>query len=202
MTLNFPGPYQLRFHYTTANSSFAAKGHTQKLNINLSPDPAPGTPFSGITALNGVGGTQALNALVDAYLNLVKAIYANAANNTWDYVELWKYDPGTFDASFVSVYNTAVAGTSASPMNTANEQIMTFRTLEGGVMRVHYEESVKSIGVADSAPFADAALEAIRAYIGDTPKPFLGADTSYPFATIALYPGQNEALFKNRFRTA
>jgi len=200
MALNFPGPYQLRFYYTTANSSHPALQHSQRFNIQLSVDVDPGDPFSAAGILTGSGGTIGADIIVDDYLALVSQIYSNAANNTWDFVELWKYTPGTFEAQFMSVYATNVPGASASAMNPANEQIMVFRTSQGGIMRAHYEESILSIGLPDTPPFANAALDDIREFIDTTPRPFLGADTSYPFATIALYPGQNEALFKRRFR--
>lgn len=200
MTLNFPGPYQLRLFYTTASASFAALQHVAQYNIALTTDPSPGAAFSTITAVTGTGGPIVLSTLVDNWVALLRPIFSNSANNTIDYCELWKFTPGTNQSEFVSTYAIALAGQSASPMLASGMVIQTYRTIEGGIAKFYFMESVLTATTRDAPPFAPADMDAIRDFIATTPRPFLGADTSYPFAAIAQFPGQNEALFKKRFR--
>lgn len=201
--LNYPGPYQVRMFYSTTPTGFPTLQHQARYNIDLTPSGAiaPGTLFSAISIKRRDAVAETLQAYVDRWVVLVKAMMATAANNTIDYAELWYYDPGTFNAAFVSAYAINVAGTNAGTATGAAEKIMTFRTIQGGTMRLHFEEMAASSGGApDTPPFALGPDDAIQVMVSGVTNAWLGADTSYPFATIALYPGQNEALFKKRFR--
>jgi hypothetical protein len=60
MTLNFPGPYSLAISYVENGLT-----HIQTLNIALSTDPDPGTPFSELNAVKKGGGNYALDDLVE-----------------------------------------------------------------------------------------------------------------------------------------
>ena len=65
MTLNFPGPYQVRIFYTTTSSS-VAQVHMQALNLFIPSEPDPGTAFVDITPAWPAGGTPTtLKAAVD-----------------------------------------------------------------------------------------------------------------------------------------
>jgi hypothetical protein len=194
MAINFPGPYQLRVFYTSAS-----RVHVQQLNLVLSADPAVGTPFSGINLLQRDTNTAVLSTAVDAWVVLVKALFASASA-TVDRAELWKYVAGTFDASYVSAYSIAVAGTSGSGVSNASEPIITFRTFAGGTMRLHWLDTVLQSAGIDSPPFADASLEAIRTFVESDDNWIYARDNSYPASAIAAYKGINERLFKKLFR--
>ena len=198
MTINYPGPYEVRIIYTTSVSSVPLV-HTQHLNVRLESDPVPGTPFSGINALRRDDSPFDLAGEVDDWVNLFKVIISSGGGNTIDYAELWKYEEESFDASFVSTYPINVAGTSGGGVVTAGQVVVTFRTMEGGIMKLNFMESIITAGARDTLPFANAGLDAIADAVVAGTVPWLGRDTSYPFACIAMYPGQNEKLFKIRY---
>lgn len=201
MTLNFPGPYEIRLFYTTTPTSQVPIQHVAKYNIDLTAVPTPGTTFNLLTVVARGGVPQTLQAYVDAWVALLRPLISSAANNSVDFAELWQYTPGTFEASFVSVYAIGLAGTSGGSPILAGENILTFRSLEGGILRMHFEEFTAVAQQArDTPPIANANYEAIRVFVEGTTNAWLARDTSYPFACIALYPGQNEALFKRRLR--
>lgn len=77
-----------------------------------------------------------------------------------------------------------------------------FRTKEGGTMRITLQEATQAVG----SPVAYGDLGAVRQALVDYVELvaegayFLGRDTSYPLAFTRMFPGQNEAIFKKRFR--
>lgn len=199
--LNFPGPYEIRLFYTTTPTGVTPIQHSARYNCNLLTSPVPGTVFSAIQIVLRSGATASLSTYMDAHAARMQPLYPSAANNTIDYAELWHYTPGTFEAEFVSVYPINLPGTNAGTATGSAQQIITYRTMEGGIMKMSFMEMAASAGgVPDTPPFAVAGLEAIQLFTVGNANGFIGRDTSYPFATIAVYPGQNEALFKKRFR--
>jgi len=200
MALNFPGPYEVRLYYSSNYSVGGIIQHSQRLNVIIDPEPDPGDLFSTISAIRRDGSPFALDGEVDDWVAAMQPFYPNAAGNSFDYAELWKYEPESFDASFVSTYPIALAGTSASVVNQTGQAIVTFRTLGGGVMKLSFMESVVGVGVRDTLPFANAALDALADSVVAGTFPWVGRDGTYPFACIALFPGNNEAVFKKRFR--
>lgn len=201
MATNFPGPYEVRLIYTTNFTTGALITHTQRLNCIVDGDPAPGTAFADIDVLRRDGSPFALDSEVDDWVAAMQPFYSNGAGNTIDYAELWKYAPASFDGEFVSTYPIAVAGTSAAVINPAGQAIVTFRTQNGGIMKLSFMESVIGVGPKDTLPFANAALDALTDSVVAGTFPWVARDDSYPFACIALYPGANEALFKKRYRS-
>lgn len=199
MAINYPGPYELRYFYTVTASSIALV-HQQNLSLTLTTDPAPGTPFGGLLANRRNATTVDLATTATAWAAAAASMYPTAGA-TWDYVELWHYEPESFDAEFISSLNLAQAGLSGSAVQLASQSISTFRTVEGGIFKLSFMETVIVPAARDSAPYGHTGLEAIRSDIvdGDT-YPWIGRDTSFPFASIAHFPGQNEAVFKARFR--
>jgi hypothetical protein len=199
---NFPGPQQLRFFYTTAPSTYPGLQHKQTFNVEITAGLAPGAAFSTMTVKRRVGSDLSLQVAVDAWLTILRGAIYNTGSNTVDYVELWDYEPLTDNGEFVSVYPVGLAGTGATSAPGAGiESILTFRTLEGGIMRVHTEEPQNLTGnPTDTRPFTYASATAMADHIESVDNVFLGKDTSFPFAVIAHYPGQNERLFKKRNR--
>lgn len=203
MTLNFPGPYEVRINYTTTSSSVALL-HTQHLSLDLDiPLPVVGTPFVDIVPKFRItpGGAYNLKTVVDAWVATWKAMISSGGGNTIDNAELWKYTPESFDASFVSSYTIAVAGTSGAAIVPAGQAIVTMRTQEGGIFKLSFMETTIPQAVTDTGVISNANLETLVAGIeAGNVFPWLARDTSYPISRIAHYPGVNEALFKKRFR--
>ena len=199
MAINFPGPYEVRIYYSVSYSVGGVLTHSQRLNVRLDADPTPGTAFADINALRRDESPFDLAGEVDDWVLLMKALYSNAGV-TIDYAELWKYEDQSYDASFVSTYPIAVAGTNGQATIGAAQSIVTFRTMNGGIMKLSFMESVVAEGSKDTLPFSSAQLDAIADAVVAGTVPWYGKDNSYPFACIAAFNGKNEALFKRRFR--
>jgi hypothetical protein len=134
-----------------------------------------------------------------AVINVVEDLYSSA-DATFDWVELWRYEAGTFNATYISTYAVGSAGTSGSATVPCSESIYTFRTTEGGIFKLVLLDTVGTPNV----PAAYADLNAVNLAIVDyfkhaTTSPARGRDGGKPFAFLKLFPGQNEALFKQRF---
>lgn len=200
--LNYPGPQQIRLFYTTTPLTFQPMQHVAKYNIQVSAGSVvPGTLFAALTVALRGGGSLALNTYIDNWVALFRPLLSSNANNTVDYAELWQYEPLSFNGSFVSAYAINLAGTTAIAAVPSGQCIITYRTIEGGIMKQEFMETTLGGSATDTPPFADARYEAIQVFTSGLTNGWLGADTSYPFATRALFPGSNEALFKKRFRS-
>jgi len=137
-----------------------------------------------------------------AWVALMAPLYKSDAN--FAYAELWKYTDGTFISNFVSAYDISDIGTSGNNTVLAGQEVYVFRTSEGGIMKVNLMETITNFSFKKTAANLTASQADLVAYVIDTAlgNYFMGRDTSYPFAFVAMYPGQNEAIFKKRYRAA
>jgi hypothetical protein len=193
MAENFPGPYEVRLFYTVN-----VLAHEQRLNVRMDGDPVPGDGFDGMSSLRRDDTPFLLSDEVDDWITLLQPLFS-AAVTTFDYAELWKYVPNSYEATYVATYDISLPGTSGTGSFSAGQCIYVMRTAEGGIMKVSLLEAIRSQG--NPLPYAtltagEKAL--VDAVVGGT-VPWLARDTSYPIAFKAMFPGQNEAVFKKRF---
>jgi len=199
MAKNFPGPFEVRIFYTTTLSTIPLT-HEMRLNFDPNAAVAPGTDFSLVPVVNHLGSVSDLETELLAWIALMAPIYHNSA--TFDFAECWEYTPLTNDAKFVSTYDISDVGTSSTQSFNSGQAMFLFRTREGASMRINLMESI----IVSGQPRAGSALVTAEAnlvnYVIDPAVGgyWLGKDTSYPFAFTRLFPGQNEAIFKKRFR--
>lgn len=199
MVDNFPGPYELRFRYDTVVSAVTLQ-HQQRLNLALTADPNPGDAFNNIQAITRGGiATPDLQAACGAWLTLLAQRFHTST--TFGIVELWKYTPLTYLAQFISAYTPAVAaGVSTDPTTVAQQETFTSRTVEGGIHRIQLMESVATVQIRTAYPTLNADIDAIFDFVASSINWILARDTSYPFASLNHLGGQNEKLFRIRFR--
>ena len=194
---HLPGPHQIRIFYTT-NAGGLVREHVMALNCTVTSDDTPGQAFAAYDIARRSGVDLAANTIVEDWVNLIRPLWPNT--DTITRAELWKYNPGTNDAFFLSVYDISDAGSAGAANVNDSETIITFRTLGGGSMRLHFYETILGSGLTDASPFTNAVFEAIRAFVVSTNNWILARDDTYPFTALALHPGINERLFKDRFR--
>lgn len=198
MTLYYPGPFEVRIGYTVTIGSLPIN-HVQRLNCDVTSNPAPGTAFSAITVTKQGGGTQNLNTAVDNWVLKLKAKY-NGADCTITHAELWKYVANSFIASFISDYVINVTGTAGGGTMLAGQGIYTFRTVQGHTMKVSLMEPV----LTPAAPVVYTNLFTADKDIVDrilaSDNSWIARDNSFPFAFLRYFPGENEAIFKKRLR--
>lgn len=198
MAINYPGPYEIRMFYTCSVTGLNLN-HEARYNLRLETDPDPGDDFSVINALERSGTPVGLDTYMELWVDLFLGMYPSTAA-VISHCELWRYTAGTFESEFVSTYDIAEAGVGGGNLQPAGQYIMTFRTIEGGIMKLNFLETTQVNAATDTPPFAFAPAEAIRQHVISVDNVWLGRDTSYPFASIAAFPGANEAIFKKRFR--
>lgn len=200
MTLNFPGPFELELSYST---TIAAAGgileHVQRTNLNVISDPSPGTPFNSIQVLLRDGSNDDLNSVFNlSWYSLLLGVHST--QTTINTVTLWKYTPGTFVREFISAIAVGVAGSNGAAVIPASELILSIRTMEGGRMYVKFLELAGVIpGSFDTPPVSDPNIQDIIDYLEGPTCPWLARDTSYPLAVDKALPGQNEAVWKERY---
>jgi hypothetical protein len=174
--------------------------HVMQFNLDLVNPPTLGDDFADIDVVPRVVAAHPLSIVTDEVVALLQPLY-NSNDATFDYAELWKFEDLTFDASYITTYNIGELGTSVDPTAPANQVIFTFRTFEGGVMKVVLQESHHNAGGSVNYANMAAADQALADYMtGDADCFFLARDTSYPFLVLRVHPGQSESTFKRRFR--
>lgn len=199
MAFNYPGPYEVELLYSVNLSPGGAITHRQRLNCQVVADPAVGDPPSSISLVRRNTTNVLLNTAVADWTTLVRAAYNSAEASMVGY-NFWKYTPGTFERTFITGEGLALAGTSATGSSNSRSDIITFKTQEGGQMRLVFLESVGTMLGIDNTPFANAQMEAIRAFVVGTTNWILARDTSYPVIAFNHLGGQNEKVFKMRYR--
>lgn len=196
MVTNFPGPYQADIFYTTLVSGVPLE-HVAKLNVDCVGPLFPGQDFSTIEFVTkGAGPVNGLAAILD-WADLMKAFFHTA--NTIDRVELWSVAPESYDRTFISAADIGVDGTNVGATIPASQVIFTFRTSEGGIMRLNLMEASELPGRPQTLPNGFPTIDNVANFVVSDNNWILGRDTSYPVATIRYLPGQNEKLFKFRF---
>lgn len=195
MADNFPGPYEVRIYYTVNYFE-----HVMKLSCNLPTDPDVGDTFDLIDVYVKNGGYTALDGVVDDWVAVLVPLLS-AADAEINRAELWKITALSYDGTYISSYDISEAGTSGSGYVVAGEMIWTFRTINGGVMKIHLEEGVTLPGV--SAVYGDigANHQAVADYVTANAAWMWARDNSYASVFLKLHPGQNEAVFKKRYRS-
>ena len=198
MAINFPGPYEVRINYN-CNIGGLILNHTQRLNVRISGTPDVGTPFGSINCLRRDDQAFNLASEVDAWVALLRPLYLAGGTN-FTTAELWKYTAQSFESSFVSSYSIGLAGTGGANNVGAGQVIWSFRTEEGGIMKIALMESAIQAGSSAGYANMSADQKAIADAVQLGTSPWLARDTSYPFTVIAMHPGQSEAVFKKRYR--
>lgn len=193
MALNYPGPYEVRINYQISGLQ-----HVMRLNCRIAGDPQPGDPMTGIQVLRRDNSNFTLSNEINDWVNLLKPYYNTAATD-FQSAELWKYEPESFNADFVSTMNLSTGGSSASANVLASQLMFTFRTQLGGIMKISLMENITTPAASVFPPYVGAALALSNALVNGT-SPWMARDGSYPFANIGQHPGQNEKLFKERYR--
>jgi len=197
MATNFPGPYQIDLNYTCGDPALS---HIMRLNCDLDADPPVGTDFSFMNVITRDLSALTLDAAVDAFVAKLIPLFASA-DATIDNADLWKVQEGTFVREYRSSYDISTPGTHAGATGLASEKIFTFRTLEGNIMKIYLEEAVGVINTAVTYASLGAGVEQdLFDYVASPSAWILARDTSYPWFPLKYNGGQNESLWRKRYR--
>jgi len=200
MTVNYPGPGEVRIFYNVTCEPGGQREHVMRLSFIPTDVLEPEQSFAEIQLVRKDSTPSALSVIVDLLVTRIVPFF-NASDAIVNYAECWAYEPDTFDAIYISAYQIGEVGTNLDPTYPASQVVTTFRTQEGGIMRVTLMDTAQTPGVPilygqleqPFDDFADHFFLATKAY-------WVARDTSFPVACLRLLPGQSEHLFKSRFR--
>lgn len=197
MTINYPGPYEIRVNYTTVASGLT-RGHQMRLSLDMFTAADPGDAFSEWITLDKGGTHPALDTVVDDLVLKLKVRFN--ASSTINDAELWQYTPGTFDAAFRSTYSIAVVGTSGGATVADSQEIYTLRSVNGGNARLTLMETAAAAGPSLAYAACAASVKDVFDRLTIQASPFIARDNGFLFTALKWHPGINEALFKDRYR--
>lgn len=201
MAINYDGRAEMRLFYTTTLSS-RPLSHRFSVDVRIptldSVD--PGTPFADIQVENRNGSTGTLADACTTLLNLIHPLYRPTTEfSRW---ELWRYPPEPdTNPAFVAALGLSQAGTAAAGADLEAQQLtVTYRTIGGHQMRVQLMEHTLAGNGYQTAPFSPASLQSMAAHFTGLNQPWVARDNTSALAMIGAGLGQNEKLFRKRFR--
>lgn len=188
----------MRLTYSvTINGINLTHRHTFDIHNNGIPD--IGTPFEEIEALNWNGTTQTLQDFVNSYVDLLKPLYHTTTE--FQLFELWAYPTDGYDATYVSSYPLAENGTvTLAQSKPAGQLTHTYRTIAGGLMKMVYLESTIQRDTRIAFGASTGAESALMSFVSHPAQPFAARDDYRPFAPLNAIGGQNEAIYRKRYR--
>lgn len=197
---NFDGQYEVRIIYDTLPTGFTLIEHT--LTFDVLPDavdPAPGSDFADIPLITRDGSPLDLATAVDAFVAGMIGIYP--ADSTIIRAELWFIPEGTFAGTFIATYAIDEPGTNVTDNQVAQQSTFTFRSIGGGSGRLQFMESSISGNGKTSYPYPAASQNAIADLVTAASGFIIARDNTFMFANIHLSNGQNERLWRKRYRS-
>lgn len=195
---NFDGLNELRFFYTTIPTGFSPLEHRMSFDVALSSTPVPGEPFGELQTVPKAGpSTMFLDEWVDSFMPFLLDLHA--VSTEFSRVELWRIPEGTTDATFISVYPLGDVGTGGSSQ-VAQQITFTARSGGGGIARLQLMEGSLGGNSSTSYPYGAEAQAFADAIVADS-SIILARDNTYLLANNKLSLGQNEALWRRRFRS-
>lgn len=194
----FDGIYELRFTYVVPITGQPTLSHRHTVDVKLAEDPVVGEDFTTIVALSRLGVEVDLDGAVLNYLNFIKAFYAT--NVDFPIVELWRYPTEGTNATYVSSLELGESGTGASPTSAAWQTTITLRSQGGSIMRVQLMETTTTNNNVESFPTSNVGVNNFAGYLTGGTSPFVARDDTFPLVPLKWSSGQNEKLFRKRFR--
>lgn len=193
MAINLPGPYEVVYKYVTGGLT-----HEAKFNVVALGNPALGTPESSINfqTRSGVGAPMA-DCISDfwAFYRMLLPVATVSAG-----AELWRYVAGTFQKDFVTAHIGSLAAGNAPAYVIARQDVFSFRTANGGIMKVNVMETSNTsdqvIPLVANALGNDA--QKMAAYIVSSAGWMIARDDAFPIQPLNWSNGQNEALYRKR----
>src|SRR5574342_603528 len=197
MAINYPGPFDVRINYLTNEPSQVAQ-HQIRVSCDCPLVCNPGDAFTAWFPVNKAGSNVInLDTKVNDFLVELKKHFISAV--TFQNAELWEYTPGTFDAAFRSTKAIGAAGTGTGTTRDGGQVIWTWRTANGGILKLDLRGSLNAAGVRVALP-GTGDVAARNTYMLASTTPWIARDGSFPVAGLFFAPGQNENAFKKLYR--
>lgn len=193
MTSYFPGPYSVELRYLVDGVE-----HTQEFSVFINNEPGIGRPFAEYLAYMPDATEDPLDDVCDAYAVVMLPLMATTV--TLISATLWQYTAFSYERSWVSEYAMAYVGSHASPYIPAGQLTFSFRSSNGGIFKaILLESSAPGNDQSAIASLTSTGADYADWFLSDD-CPFLARDNGRPIAGLLLSRGQNERVFRKRFR--
>lgn len=172
---------------------YGTGGNLHTMILPMIPD---GTPNIGIdpSILTRAGTPNLWSTYMTSLINLIKPLYNTATDFTL--AEFYYMEEIDSDPQFVHGINPALSGTSATANTSMAQQVLTFRTYEGGIWKLFLMEAVITVNVVTSWPFAVGAVKTLADHLISTGSAVVGRDGGYPLVPLRSITKTNDALRK------
>lgn len=196
----YDGQYEVTIIYDTEPTGFPVLEHTMTFDVLPITTVVPGLDFSDIEIELRNGASSFLDVAVDALVAGLIALYPPSANIIR--AELNYIPEATFAKTFMSSYPIGEEGVNGDfDSQAAYQATYTFRSIGGGSARLQLMESSIVSNSKISYPYGSAALNAIPDLLTATTGFMIARDNTFVFSNLHLSSGQNERLFRKRYRT-
>lgn len=188
----------LRLNYSVNLTPGGVLEHKQDNYIRVVSDPDIGEVMDAITLELRNGSTMLVMDVADEWGALIEDIYADTASfGNW---QLLKIAANTSIAVFYSQYDIGHVGSSAAANVPAWQSTFTCRTLGGKWAKLQFMESSYGTQTSIIPPYPTEAAN-LMTYACNPLTPFLGLDNNYLWASMHFSNGQNEKLWRARYRS-
>lgn len=198
MAQNFPGPMEIEWRYTVTNIE-----HKLRLSFDV-PNIAAIVPGMDIADIQPVvrTGANASTTLVPYVNSLLADLqpFFNASDASGGVLDVWLYTLGTYDRTWITSYTPPWTPNSAVDTGLASQTTMTFRSGNGGIMKLVLLETAGNSNAQISPSNYDSVLTAVADNFTDADSIWIARDNGYAIGNIRLSPGQNEATWRKRYR--
>lgn len=201
MARNFPGPYSVDYTYTVSIASQVLEHHFE-VNCAVIGSPAVGAVPGSIAVQTKSGASLALLTAVNDIWNIYRTGLNTVVSICTGWT-LWRYEPDSLARDFITASTvTNPQGTQAGQAIPAGQQKLTFRTAEGGILQINQLEG--AAGGTSIGPLVPAGTgtwdKVIASYLLSSSGWVIARDDSFPVAANKIALGQNEAVFRKRYR--
>jgi hypothetical protein len=189
---NWPAPYVVDIFYRVQGQL-----HKHSAGMILSTEPEAGVEFDTLSAITKNGSLEPLDVVTDTIVSYIKPFYGPLDDIL--FAELWHYLPESFERQYIASYEIGAVGTGTAGQ-IMRQMIMSFRSSLGGVGYVNLLEGAFPQDTQTGWPFPAGAANAFATYVFSTASPYVFRDNGRPVTPINLSYGQNEKMWRKRFR--
>lgn len=195
---NFDGLWEIRFFYTVTLESRSLE-HRLALDLNVTDSGSPGDNPSDFSLVGRDGTPHNLVDWIEDFVTLFRPCYKSYMSVSR--AELFYIPEGTFDALFYTVYDIGAAGNNGGGTEfTAGQWTVTMRSVGGGGGRLQLMECINPSSQKSPTASTFAELVALANFVKDEASPVLARDNTFFLTTINYCAGQNEKLWRKRYR--
>jgi len=195
MAENFPGPYAVELNYAHDGIN-----HKALLSAAVSGTPSVGDDPTTILLATKGGTDVPLNVAVDNFVAVYRPMFAgNTSIISYDF---WLYTQFSFERTYITTGQIGVNGSSGSSTVKAGYRKISFRTQLGGLAFITALEGTGIGNEQESYPFASNAVNTLADWVVSDDSWILARDNSYCADVLRKSEGQNESIFRRRYRAS